>query len=717
MAKEMQQLYVLFLWHLHQPIYKMANSNIYILPWIRLHSIKAYRDMAVTCLSYPDVGMTFNLTPSLMHQLEDYINHRAEDYYETISRKKPEELSTLERNFIIDNFFQANWPTMIHLYPGYKRLLAIKEKNQYELFTNQDILDLQMWFNLAWFGYSAKEHYSVIQEMIKKDHNFNQDEKISILDLHYTIMAEILPLYQKIALETKSEISTTPFYHPILPLIYDTETAKRCMPQFARPNRFSFPEDARAHIQMAKSLYKKYFSEAPLGFWPAEGSVSPEIANLFIDEKVAWIATDEEILYHSDGGTHHNLFDAYSYSGNSGKISIFFRDKGLSDAIGFRYSKMHTNEALQEFFSNLRSIQSHAENHQVAIILDGENPWEYYFDGGQSFLKGIYEGLRQSDQLRAVSMSNSLKSNTRTKDIKDLYSASWIYGNFQIWIGSAEDNKAWNYLLSVRNKIEEKKNNGLSGQALAKALEYIYVSEGSDWFWWYGDDFQSLTKKDFDAIFRSYLIAAWESLGEQVPLWLLDPIMIFPQKSLESPKEFLFPKIDGLQSDYFEWLGSIPYQTKKSGSAMFHADHIVQEIAYGFNQEELFIKISFFFHLLAPNSQIKIKLFKHSGAQVGNDLNGTHFEMQFSLESHVLQKVPVICHTPERKELGQARAAMKEFLECAIPFKAVSANTDETIEFGIELIQGNETREFHPVSGLFKILVPDESFLTANWFI
>lgn len=721
-------LNVLFLWHLHQPLYKMADSQQYILPWVRLHSIKAYLDMAYMSEQYPEMGMTFNLTPSLMLQLEDYTGGNADDYYEKLSRTKPEDLDPTERNFIIDNFFQANWATMIHPYPGYKRLLNLKENKNYAHFTNQDILDLQVWFNLSWFGFAARKKYPQINELLHKDHNFSGEDKENILKLQYTILDEILPYYKKISSGDIVELSTTPMYHPILPLVYNSEIARRCMPHSPLPNKFSYPEDAEKHITMAMELYFRHFNRKPSGFWPAEGSVSPEIAKLFQEKKISWIASDEEVLFNSmlaEG--NYSLFRPYSIGDSDDKLHLFFRDKGISDAIGFRYSKMNADQAIDDLFQNLSAISQSNDNKHIAIILDGENPWEYYFDGGEKFLSKLYSKLSESKHLIPMSMKKAVEETDRSQQITQLYSASWIYGNFQIWIGSEEDNRAWEYLLETRKTINEHKKQGKEADKISKALEYIYVAEGSDWFWWYGDDFQSMTKKDFDTLFRSYLIAAWEALDLEVPSWLLNPLIQQKQLFLPQPEEFISPIIDGESTHYFEWQGSIIFATDKAGSAMFNSQNSIKEIAYGINEENFFIRVKFQFQRTEKQRKLQLKFYRSHAEhaknsqvndQVNNRIDKSYIcSIPLHLEPGDLFPIFQANGNQSNSPTGNIEAAYKEFFECKIAYHDLEASPGDEIQFNLELLEEDIAMEVQPVAGLIRLTVPGLDYFKEHWFI
>ena len=53
--------------------------------------------------------------------------------------------------------------------------------------------------------------------------------------------------------------------------------------------------------------------------------------------------------------------------------------------------------------------------------------------------------------------------------------------------------------------------------ALARAREEILIAEGSDWFWWYGDDHSSEHDLEFDDLFRRHLRNVYRLLSKPVP--------------------------------------------------------------------------------------------------------------------------------------------------------------------------------------------------------
>lgn len=337
------------LWHMHQPYYFDPLKNKFILPWVRLHATKDYLDMLLILEEFQDVKVTFNVVPSLLKQIREYENG-ATDLFMEITLIPAEELKDEQKIFILENFFLANWQTMIYPFPRYRELLEKRGKSYGDLsktikkFTTQEFRDLQVLFNLVWIDPLHRENDKFLKELERKGREYTEEEKNLLINKQIEILKKIIPLYKKMTLSKQIELSVSPFYHPILPLIYDNFKAKEPMPNVVLPKyRFIAPEDAKKQINRAIEYFEKTFGFKPHGMWPSEGSVSEEVIELIRDSKISWIATDEEILSKSLGEklregdrvlAPEKLYSVYEFKG----VKIFFRDKILSDLIGFVYS-------------------------------------------------------------------------------------------------------------------------------------------------------------------------------------------------------------------------------------------------------------------------------------------------------------------------------------------------------------------------------------------
>jgi len=527
------KLNLAFLWHQHQPFYRIVENGktVYRMPWVRLHAVKDYYDIPRYLEDFPGIKQNFNLVPSLLAQLEDYVQNRAEDIVLSLTLKHPADLTSAEKEQILDIFFMANERRMIKASSRYRELFDKKEKT--ESFSEQDFMDLQVWYNLCWIGpfWKSEEPF---RSLFKKERDFTDHDKRKLVDGHYHIMAQVLPLYKKLAQEGRIEISVTPFYHPILPLLCDSTVAKEGDHSFIDPGIiFKGPEDADEQVRRAVEYCKTRLGLAPRGMWPSEGSVSAEAMSLIRKNGIFWVATDEGILEHSDA-TEQNIFLPHTFETSNGDIKLVFRDRALSDSIGFRFSQLEGGEAAREFMDSVESIRTKLisegrkpAEHLAVVLLDGENCWEYYDNNGYGFLTQLYALLSKSASIRTVTISEFLDkcAAKHTPKITRLHSGSWINRNFRIWIGGhEEENKAWHYLKDTRDFLLAKQKE-ISSEKKNQAWEEIYISEGSDWFWWMGDDHIAHNKHEFDELFRYHLRQVYHILDMTPPESLYQPIM------------------------------------------------------------------------------------------------------------------------------------------------------------------------------------------------
>lgn len=531
-------LHVAFLWHMHQPFYKDVSTNEYALPWVRLHGIKDYYDMVSILDAYPLIHQTFNMVPSLMIQLDEYA-HGASDRYLFYTQIPAKNLNHGQKAFLLQEFFSANWDNMIKPFPRYRELIEKRGitlsgdeiSTAIKRFDTQDFLDLQVWFNIAWFDPQFQGRDSLLVNLIKKQKNFTEEEKQRVIDKQREVISLILPEYKRMQDKGQIEVSVTPYYHPILPLLCNMELAQQSDPSVTLPTkRFSAPEDARMQIKKAVDCYQHYLGCNPRGMWPSEGSVCNDIIPLVSDNGIKWLATDEWILYHTlgmDRYSAHLLYKPYNLIIDGKQVSVIFRDRALSDTIGFTYGKWNTYDAVSDFITRLHHIHDmlpKKRNHLVCIAMDGENAWEYYSKDGWEFLEYLYTCLSHDETIRCVTISEYLQENPPQEILTDIHPGSWINSNFRIWIGDEEENKAWDYLYEAREALVDfEKKHGQSDMT-QEAWEYIYIAEGSDWFWWFGNKHYSPNAATFDSLFRGYLEGVYKILGLNVPEGIKKPI-------------------------------------------------------------------------------------------------------------------------------------------------------------------------------------------------
>ncbi len=508
---------VIFVWHMHQPYYKVPGRDYYLLPWVRLHGVKDYYGMAYLLDKFNKVKVTFNFSGVLLNQIIDYVQNDTKDYYEILSEKRPSDLSSRECSFITSRFFSVNFERYIRPHRRYAQLYQKHALSKKKL-SDRDIQDLQVLFNLCWFHPLTVKHDKHLREIIGKGRYFTADDKAYVLALQRKILKKIIPLYKKLLGEGRIEVSITPYAHPILPLISDTDVVRNFSYLRVPAVRFSHPEDCRWHIRKAQDVFKRIFSREVRGSWPSEGAVSEEVVRLYRKEHLHWIATDEEILFKSLTSDFISydlikkqrdiIYRPYKFDG----VNIFFRDRNLSDAISFIYQSWDDPLfAARDFLEHCRKIHYYTRDISgkrcITIVMDGENAWEYYKNNGMDFLTTIYKEMEKAKFVSSSTPSEFLKR-VRAKPLKRLACGSWINGDLGVWIGSDENNHSWEILKKTRDAIV---NFGGPEEDKKKMWEYFYMAEGSDWNWW--NTFED-KMEDFKKIFLSYIIEIFKLLGK-----------------------------------------------------------------------------------------------------------------------------------------------------------------------------------------------------------
>jgi alpha-amylase/alpha-mannosidase (GH57 family) len=727
-------LYIAFVWHMHQPYYKDDITGSYILPWVRMHGIKDYYDMPALLSDFPDIHQTFNLVPSLLKQIRDYVDNQATDKFLTLTLKPAAALDREDKLFLLKNSFMANWDTMIKPYPAYWQLLDRRGysvspndlQNAVRYFTTQDYLDLQVWFNLTWFDPLFKQNDQFLKGLIRKGSGFTENEKALLIQKQREVMALIIPEYKRLAGMGRIELTTTPFYHPILPLLYDTDLAKVATPDIHLPaNRFSHPEDATAQIERALAYHEELFGSRPQGMWPAEGSVAEEIVPLLAGEGIKWIGTDEGVLSRSLGihierdfaGVMKNpevLYKPYLVGKGDQRVSIVFRDHTLSDLIGFVYSKWDYQNAVHDLIDRLHRVRRGLSGgpHLVSIILDGENAWEYYQNDGRDFFLYLYERLSAEQGLRCVSVGEYLRENPATAVIDRLHAGSWINANYRVWIGHEEDNRAWDLLAQTRQALTDYAARNCDAGNLAKAWEEVFIAEGSDWCWWYGDDHFSENDEEFDLLFRTHLMNVYRIIGADVPDELQIPILREDRQALPTVEltAFVSPTIDGVVTNYFEWLPAGFYDVSQGGGAMHRGASIITHIYYGFDLKNMFIRLD-------PSGSLKDE-------KVGDlaffinflDPKGLDVEIRVVPQE---RRVSAALFKGENGNRIQAAAihtvAANDIVELAIPFELIGVKANEDVQIFVTVERAGSEVEKWPYRGYIQFKVPTDDFEAMMW--
>ncbi len=593
---------VALLWHMHQPYYEDLVTHEHILPWVRLHGLKDYYGMAALLREFPKVRVTFNLVPSLLVQLEAFAEGRARDPVLDMGLKPAEALTEADAEFMFENFFHAQRQRMIEVYPRYRELL--NKRGSRAPFSVDDLRDLQVWHKLAWIDPFYLDGDERVRALVAKDRGFSEADKQVLRAVELELLNRVIPEYRDGVTRGQIEVSTSPFYHPILPLLCDTDIYLRTHPASAMPKRrFQHPEDATEQLERAVACHERLFGKRPVGLWPSEGSVSDAMVPLAAAAGFRWMATDEQILantlgigFSRDGVGHldqpERLYTPYRVTAGGRDIACVFRDHALSDRIGFVYQGWNPEAAAADFVNQLAGAgrryeaKTGGEEALIPVILDGENAWEHFEGGGRPFLRALYGQLQDHPELRTVTMAEACERPGPM--LNGLFPGSWIDANFYIWIGHRDDQRAWDQVAAAREALDAA-GPAVDPAARAAAHEEVLIAEGSDWFWWYGDDHSSDHDEAFDDLFRRHLRNAYRLLGQAVPddLFVTNITTAGPTELVDPPTGWVSPTIDGDNTSYFEWLGAGAFDVRRAAGAMHQIDAAappVSSVRFGFNR-------------------------------------------------------------------------------------------------------------------------------------
>ncbi len=729
----MSEVYVAILWHQHQPYYKNAGTGLYVMPWLRLHAVKDYYGMAALIEECPGMKATINFVPSALLQIRDYLENNAQDTNLIVSRKPAADLTDEDRLFMLKNFFMANYDHMIAPYPRYRELYQKARPDERDRkaalrrLNPKEWLDLQVWANLTWFHPLSVERSPELKQLFEKDRNFTEDEKRRVLDLQLDVMRQVIPLHRKLQDRGQIELSTTPFYHPILPLLNDPSCAREAMPNTPLPKSWvKLPEDARAQIEKGIRYYEECFGVKPRGMWPSEGSVSQEVASLFAEQGIRWIATDEEILAKSIGeGIARSpsgevmkpgvLYKPYLAGSDHAQLAIVFRDHVLSDLIGFHYQGHTAEHAVSDLIGRLERVGERADGAKplVSIILDGENAWEFYRNQGVDFLRGLYQRLEKHPRLRPVRIEDAVAMLKPRDRVGRLFPGSWISHNFYIWIGHSEDVRAWELVYATRQWLVEKaKGRPADDPALARAWEEIYAAEGSDWFWWYGDDHVTAQIEEFDTLFRAHLKGVYEALGETPPLELDTPVTrAMVRRPYTEPRAFLPVTVDGRSTGYFEWVNAGRCDLQVAGAMSRSTDQILSRLLFGFDAHRVYLRLDGKKSLrkeMPANACVRVIFAGHTSQVVSITAIA---EGKPKIE---IQRAGVV--TPcTGAECPGIECALGGIFELALPFHALGFKPEMAVDFYIEVCSEGRVVERAPAGGAIRLEVPLPDFERIQW--
>lgn len=536
------RLEVVLCWHMHQPDYRDRISGQYHLPWVYLHAIKDYVDMAAHLEAVAPARAVVNFAPILLEQIADYAN-QVQGFIANGSAIRDPLLAALahaplpgdpeQRLTLIKACLRANEKRMIDRFPAYRRLvdvaqLVLTQPAILAYLEEQFLADLVTWYHLAWLGETVRREDPRVRRLLEREHRFGLHDRRELLEVIGDLLAGIIPRYARLAESGRVELSLTPYAHPILPLLVDFEAARESIPDAPLPQHSGYPGGearARWHIEEGIATFRRHFGFVPLGCWPSEGGVSEAGLRLLEEAGFRWAASGGAVLHHSlakgqmDVGCVHR-----SWRVRDANLHCFFRDDGLSDLIGFTYADWHAEDAVANLLHHLENIANACNGTAqplVAIILDGENAWEHYPENGYHFLRALYERLSAHPRIALTTFGEALAAPREAPSLPQLVAGSWVYGTFSTWIGETDKNRGWDMLADAKQAYDSVVAAGrLPSERLVLAQHQLAVCEGSDWFWWFGDYNPTDAVHDFDHLFRLQLANLYQLIHVEPPQYL-----------------------------------------------------------------------------------------------------------------------------------------------------------------------------------------------------
>jgi alpha-amylase/alpha-mannosidase (GH57 family) len=719
----MKRVHLVVLWHMHQPQYRDPETGRYVLPWTRLHALKDYWGMVEVLREFPNFHATFNVVPALGMQLEEYASGTFNEPWFSLAFKNADELTREDKAEIIARAFQVNqerlmsrWPRFVELFEwsrpagGAQALVS---------FTARDWRDLQLLSQLAWMEESWLEKEAVVSRLATKGKDYTEKDKSALRKKQLEFLGLVLPVYRDAAQRGQMEISTTPFYHPILPLICDSDIARVANPGTPLPRRaYRRPEDAREQLQLARQYHERVFGAKPAGLWPSEGSVSDQALTIAGEEGFKWFGTDEGVLgrtlnvgFLRDGNgipaNADRLYKPWHVQVGPNGVTGLFRDHHLSDLVGFVYSRMEAKAAAADLHTRMRHLGETVQSDQpltICLFLDGENAWEYYAGNGRAFLREFYARIQDDQDFRALTATEAIAAAGEIPSTAGIFPASWINANFDVWIGHAEDIAAWELLWDAREayaRALEARKQGRSDAptetALKDAHESLLAAEGSDWTWWFGPEHSTANDAEFDALYRKHLSAIYLAIGQVAPEELAKPIKRRPEHAVQlAPTGRLDIKVDGRDTSYFEWLGAGLYSPERRGGSMHGRVFYLHELRYGFEAERFCVRIDPFVEALGELEDPEFRVTIGGAEEVTLVVNLE----QGHVQGFAVEKDRLCLLNPQRI----AEAAFERVLEVAIHKDQLNLKGQTKLRLGVALWHG----------GLPVDVLPAEGFLDVN---
>ena len=725
MISQSKKLSIAFYWHMHQPVYQLSPTGDFLMPWVRLHAVKDYLDMALWAKKFDKLKLNFNFVPVLINAIINYGENEAHDIHSRLTITPQDELTNEDKIFILNNFFDANYQTMILANPEYHRLYQIVQSSGTEdtsIFSNQEYADLMALFNLAWIDPSFKTSNSELKKLVKKGKNYTLEDRIAIIQIQRDIIKKIIPTIRKLIEKNKIEITTSPYYQPILPILLDYKNIKKNSSPANDLQDLKTDLDAKMQTKMALDRIEEVFGKRPRGVWPSEQCVSAKTLEMLSSLGVEWSLSDEGILANSINFEFehdfkgyikepYHLLKTYKYKTSTSDLKMVFRESTIPNLIGFEYQNHNPIATANDLYDRIKVLQSKIlsspdNEHLLTIALDGENCWENYLEDGASFLKTLYTLITEDDSLETVLLSDYLEKTKEDKLLPKIASGSWINRNFKLWIDEPVKDIAWTYLKRVRQDFANFVKREPLNPNIELARRELFICEGSDWFWWYGEPNDSGRDNIFDFLFRTHLKNVYRYLDLDTPKYLDDPLSdISTSKPSKYPKSLITPNINGknVVDEDDEW-NNAGYIEIPDGPVL-RESKLFDKIRFGNDQNNFYLK----FHLnkyIKENLELSKRTYqmyiytrKASHRQdlspvrlINKTKNITpvsmekfHNEIQIAIRNNKLQLLRIIKAIPGDMwvlEMSKSiEAVYDEVLDLKIPFDILGIKSGETLEF------------------------------------
>ena len=602
-------------WHMHQPVYELEGT--YLMPWVRLHAVKDYLDMALFLEKFPKLKLNFDVVPALLDSIIDYADNYCHDIHSELTVSDIHNLSDDEKSFIINNFFSAKYETMVFKNETYRNLFKKRFSNenfQITDFSIQEYSDLMAVFNLIWIDPIHYDRYPRLRELWDKGCGYTQEDRIEIIGIQRQIIREIIPTYRKYIQEGRIELTTSPYYHAIIPILVDIKSAAKNVPvKEGLPSTLGTLDDAKIQVRSALDRIEEIFGVRPKGMWPPELCIGPKTLGIFAKEGIKWTISDEGILSNSINfdfyrdfkgnlADPYHLLKVYNYQTKKSNIDIIFRDRSIPNLINFEYAGINADMAAGDLYEKIKTIQnkilvSPDDTHLLTIASDCENCWENYENDGLEFLENIYGLIENDDTLETVLISDYIETENHKKQLNRIYTGSSIDKSFRFWIGDTEKNKAWIYLKQTKDDLEAYIKQNRHNPNIPQAKREIMIAQGSDWFWWYGEPNNSGQDFLFDYMFRERLKHVYNLIDMEPPECLNKSIISTIEIPFRLPKKPISPKMDGLNESAPDWYNA-GTMTLLDGP-VFRENKNVDKIDFGHDKDNIYFRL----HINKNNSE------------------------------------------------------------------------------------------------------------------